>query len=257
MGYDTKEKNNEKNPVMPHARNWDWFIATDPGNAETILTSTNYQGKVDVIGSMRSDYYFNALKNKNFTEKIKDRLKIDNKYKKIILYAPTFRDWELNTKNISLPIKQLIKKKEYLILLRLHPLVTGDLADFLINNNVKVVSDYDEIFDLLFISDIIITDYSSLMFDAALMHKQIIFYPYDYQKYVEFRGGFYLNYKTDLPGMICQTEEELLKAITKKVDYQKLKKTNAKVNYLNDGHVTNKFVKNLKKGKYDAIKEDN
>ena len=82
------------------------------------------------------------------------------------------------------------------------------------------------------------------------MKKPIIFYPYDFKKYLKLRGGFYLDYKKDLPGPICYTEEELFNTI-KNIEeiitkYKtKIKKFDEKYNYLSDGKSSERFVNKL------------
>ena len=71
--------------------------------------------------------------------------------------------------------------------------------------NIHVVRDFSTN-DLMFISDMLITDYSSVIFEYALLKKPIIFYCYDLLTY---NKGFYLNYPEDLPGEIYETQESL------------------------------------------------
>jgi len=108
---------------------------------------------------------------------------------------------------------------------------------------------------LFLITDILITDYSSIIFPFMLLNKDLILYPYDMKSYVKTRGGFYLNYE-DLPGPICYKEEELLKTIeiieSIKLKYKKKKQDfNLKYNKLNNGNVCKKIVEELKKGTFE------
>ena len=78
-----------------------------------------------------------------------------------------------------------------------------------INSNFINACNYPDASDLLPISDILITDYSSLFYQYAPLNRLIVFYPYDYEEYIKLRGGFYLDYEKELPGPICKTEDEL------------------------------------------------
>ncbi|OXT09694.1 CDP-glycerol:glycerophosphate glycerophosphotransferase, partial [Streptococcus sp. KR] len=73
-----------------------------------------------------------------------------------------------------------------------------DYSDF-----VYDYSNYPNISDLYLVSDLLITDYSSVFFDYAYLKRPILFYPYDYHLYKEELRGFYLNYEKDLPGKIA------------------------------------------------------
>ena len=102
---------------------------------------------------------------------------------------------------------------DYCFLLRLHHLIaeeidTSELDGFVIN-----VSDYDEPSELMLISDILITDYSSIFFDYANLNRPILFYMYDLEQYCNDLRGFYLDPEKELPGPIVKTFEDLLSNI--------------------------------------------
>ena len=84
----------------------------------------------------------------------------------------------------------------------------SSLSDFAID-----VSSYSDISELYLISDMIITDYSSVFFDYANLRRPVIFYTYDYEKYKDVLHGFYLDMHKDLPGPILMTEDEVIDAI--------------------------------------------
>lgn len=194
-----------------------------------------------------------------FKKKLKLELNIEklSKNKKIILYAPTFRDFELDYDCITLPINKLKKLKNYIILIRLHPLVRKCIDENIFNNsNFVNVCDYPDASDLLSIADILITDYSSIFFQFGVLDKPIIFYPYDYDKYISERGGFYLNYKKDLPGILVYDEDNLYNTILNidiifKKYRRKLDKFNKKYNEYSDGFACKRFVDKLNSGYFD------
>jgi len=190
-------------------------------------------------------------------EKILKKLNLLNNKKKIILYAPTFRDDDLNKdiKEIKLPIEQLEKLEDYVILIRLHPLMNNKISKLKLPHNFINVGNYPNIQDLFLIADILITDYSSIIFPFSLLNKSIVLYPYDIENYIKLRGGFDLDYEK-LPFPICYKEDDLLITIKNiKKENSKYKKDliafNKKYNYLNDGHVSERFITELKKGNFD------
>jgi teichoic acid glycerol-phosphate primase len=135
------------------------------------------------------------------------------KKKKVILYAPTFRDGDLVNPKINLDISRMYQElgQEYVLFLRLHPAVKVDTAN-LFPNFVYDVSHYKNINPLLTISDILITDYSSIPFEYAILNKPMIFYTYDLDEYMQTRG-VEDSYIAELPGPIVKNTNSLIKTI--------------------------------------------
>lgn len=187
------------------------------------------EDRVYATGIPRTDIFFDDdYKNKKIKELTEKYQIIKNK--KVIVFAPTFRGNGQKTAYYDfnrLDIESLYKEfgKEYVILFKLHPFVKnkpvfGDkYKDFIID-----VTDEREINDLLFISDILITDYSSVCFEYALLNKPMIFFAYDMDDYISKRD-FYYPYKDFVPGPIAKTTEDIINIIKTK-DY-KLDKLNS------------------------------
>ncbi len=251
-GYDiTDDKNREP---MEHVKDWDYFIASDRYCAKAIRTSTGYQKPIISLGQARTDELVNFDSSR--VKEIKEKLRIDTtKNKTIVLYAPTFRERNIDDQQFELPIETLKNNDQILLLIRLHPLVSKFMDEHRLGDNMINVSGYPEILDLLLISDVLVTDYSSSIFDYVLLKRPIIFYAYDFEQYMAERNGFYIDYKTDLPGPIAYNENEL-NDLVKNVDNiindysEKLNKFNEKYNYLNDGNVCERFVYELKNGTF-------
>ncbi len=172
------------------------------------------KNKFALVGLPRNDELFNVSENE--IEKIKDKLKIP-KDKKVILYAPTFREYNRDKDGcIIAPPVDINKWKDklsnkYIVLFRAHyeiNKVIGIENDGFIFN----YSDYDSINELLKISDILISDYSSIMIDYSILGRPIYCYAYDYEEYEKNRG-LYIDIKNELPNGICITEDELLEQI--------------------------------------------
>jgi len=96
------------------------------------------------------------------------------------------------------------------LILRMHYLISNALDVSEYGDFVYDLSSYPNISDLYLVSDLLITDYSSVFFDYAYLKRPILFYPYDYQLYQDELRGFYLDYERDLPGTIAHNEAELL-----------------------------------------------
>ena len=170
--------------------------------------------KIALCGYPRNDELCHFDKKEEVALKKKLGIPLD---KKVIIYAPTFRDndYDSNGCYIAPPID--LKKwktqleSEYVLLFRAHYEINKVLNiiddDFIYN-----VTDYPCLNDLLKISDIMISDYSSIMIDYSILERPIFCFAYDYEKYLEERGFAY-DIKKELPNGIVKTEDELLKQI--------------------------------------------
>ena len=132
--------------------------------------------------------------------------------KRVILYAPTWRDSKDGGMSYEFdpPIDMANWEKqlsdEYVLLFRTHPFTTHLTVEF--NDFVRNVTTYENLNYLLAITDILITDYSTIIYDCVIAKKPFICFGYDYETYCEERG-FYFDLNTTYPGGVCKTEEEL------------------------------------------------
>lgn len=143
------------------------------------------------------------------------------KGKKLMLYAPTFRDTQVTQPKIELDIASLLGQieEDYVLLLRLHPFVAGafqweEKAQFA--NRVVHVSDYPDLNTLMEVSCLLITDYSSILFDYCILEKPMYFFAYDLEAFLEKGRGLYITYEKDLPGEVAYTTEQLANCLKKK-----------------------------------------
>jgi len=240
------------------AKRFDYFISPSKYCTEKFTSAFNLKklGKENIIiekGYPRNDFLFN--KSKNDIKDIKKKLGIPIN-KKVIFYLPTFRDNQHKsgvgyTYELALDLESFEKKfsKEYVMLFSPHYFIENSLnlekyKDFIIN-----VARYDEINELYLISDIIMTDYSSVFFDFANLKKPMIFYMYDYDEYKGKLRDFYISL-SELPGPIAKNQKELenyLKNIDKEFEKNKEKyeKFNKKYNYLDDGNASERVIKEI------------
>lgn len=130
--------------------------------------------------------------------------------KKLILYAPTFRDTETKEPRLHLDTKKLADalSDEYIILARLHPFVSENCS---IQNGERLinVTGYPDLPALFDASDCLITDYSSVIFDYCLTGKPMYFFADDLEEFSDHGRGFYEPYKEFVPGPVAGSEEEL------------------------------------------------
>lgn len=122
-----------------------------------------------------------------------------------------------------------------------------------IPSNVIDAIDYD-VNDLLLVSDILITDYSSVFFDYLILNRPIIFYPYDFHEHSKPRNGFYIDYEKEVPGPIAYTEDDVIKyLLDKKIlsSYDNKREVlRNKINKENDGNVCKKIISKIIKNEF-------
>lgn len=153
---------------------------------------------------------------------VKNKLRIPSA-KKVILYAPTYREYlvDENRKIFLAPPIDMKKWKrelgeEYVLLVRAHYAVVKEL-NIVDDEFVHDVSNYPSLNELYIISDIMISDYSSTYFDYSILNRPMVCFAYDLDEYIEKRG-LYLDLCETLPCPICRNEDEVINDILK-MDY--------------------------------------
>lgn len=212
--------NEYKEKFYNNSRRWDYLLIQNDYSREIFKKAFAFN-KTILNGYPANDILYTE-NNKKSIDKIKDKLNIP-KNKKIILYAPTWRDDNFYKKghyrmNIELDLDKMQKElgNEYIILLRMHYLITNNIN---IEKYKGFVYDYSQGYDiqeLYLVSDILITDYSSVMFDYSNLNRPIIFFTYDIEQYRDALRGFYFDFEEEAPGpLVVDTEGviECLKSI--------------------------------------------
>lgn len=175
--------------------------------------------KMLVVGLPRND---ELARNKNVDRRVyKKKLNIPEG-KKVILYAPTFRDYERDERRnccfnapMNLAEWRTELGEEYVVLIRCHYEIVKTLNIDSLDDFVMDVSGYPFLNDLMLASDILISDYSSIIFDYSILERPIVLFTYDYDMYNQNRG-MYFDIREELPSSVS-TEKELLQYI-KKID---------------------------------------
>ncbi|ANF38342.1 CDP-glycerol--glycerophosphate glycerophosphotransferase [Bacillus velezensis] len=174
-----------------------------------------------------------------------DKPELKHKWpKKIILYAPTFRDYDMQSFRLPFTEEQLTNalNGEYMLLVKLHPAVLQHISASFESELIKNVSDM-RLHDLLKAADILITDYSSVPFEFALLNKPIFFFTYDLEEYDQKRG-LIDNYTSVIPGKACHDSEALLEEMTKKpFRAEEMKRFSDKWNMYSDGNSSEALLK--------------
>ncbi len=234
------------------AEKYDYLISPSAFCTEKFKSAFNLKENnpnVEIVeeGYPRNDYLTNYIENDvYYSKKI---IGIEKSHKKVILYAPTWRDNQY-TYGVGYEFKLPIDfdklrdelGDEYIILFRAHYFVAKNFDFSAYDGFIYDVSAYDNINDLYIAADILITDYSSVFFDYAVLKRPMIFYMYDLEDYQEEIRGFYISLD-ELPGPIVQTEDALVEAIQSEFVYDdKYKAFNEKFNALEDGNAAKRVV---------------
>lgn len=208
-----------KMDMYAQSRKWDYLISDNPFSTDVFESCFLYpREKIIETGYPRNDILYCKDMSARI-ESIKSRLGIEDG-KKVILYAPTWRDDEYyRPGEYQFALKLNLDKMkqqlgdEYVILLRTHYFIADAIDTSAYEGFAYNVCRYDDIAELYLISDICITDYSSVFFDYANLRRPILFYVYDYDKYRDKLRGFYIDMETELPGPLLYTEEEVYDAV--------------------------------------------
>ena len=198
-------------------------------------------------GYPRNDFISNATKEEIDT--LKDRFHLP-KDKKIVLYAPTWRDNSYVMEGYTFELKADFHKwkeilgEDFVVVFKPHYLIINKYEnDASLNGFLYSIPAEAEINELYVLSDILITDYSSVFYDYAILKRPIYFYMYDLEQYASDLRGFYFDIHTDLPGKIYKDETALIEDVKNGVyDYSKMKEFNAYFNNLDDGKASERVV---------------
>ncbi len=211
------------------------------------------------LGVPRTDIYFDT----DFVDSAKEQLyksctalhslgsAKDFCDKTVVLYAPTFRGNSISDASCRVPIDfwglRSALGDEFVFLCKLHPFAKNSLV---IPEDCK-----DFVFDIssaptdtaLCAADILVTDYSSIIFEYSLLSRPMLFYAYDLEEYIAERD-FYYPYESFIPGTVVTTENELetaLRGITNNFNAQKITGFRKKFMSACDGNATDRIVTHL------------
>lgn len=178
---------------------------------------------VKALGVPRTDCFFEP----GYQERITKQLK--QKYswlsgKRVILFAPTFRG--AGNKTAFYPAERLDWKEmlkglpeDCVVIVKQHPFVKNKVSfDACEKERIFDLTGEDHINDLLFIADVLITDYSSSVFEASLLGVPMIFYAFDKEEYLRERDIYY-DFEQFAPGKIVESQGELLSELCRLLEH--------------------------------------
>ncbi len=177
------------------------------------------EDRISVLGLPRTDLFFDEAKLRERQESFYEEYP-ELAGKKLVLYAPTFRDQERDAPRPALDIEELVRELpgDYVIMLRLHPYVAEAYkkeGPSYVSKNIISMSSYRDLNTLLAVAEYLITDYSSIIFEYCLREKPMIFYAYDLEEFSDHGRGFYREYETYVPGPVAYTTKAVTELLTK------------------------------------------
>ncbi|OIK11445.1 CDP-glycerol--glycerophosphate glycerophosphotransferase [Bacillus sp. MUM 13] len=235
---------------------WDYLISPNPYSSEIFSRAFAVDpGKVIETGYPRNDVLYNENNSASISS-LKKKMGIPDD-KKVILYAPTWRDDEFYSKgrykfSLKLDLNEMREKlgSEYVILLRLHYLISEnlELSDF--EGFAYDFSNYGDISHLYLISDMLITDYSSVFFDYANLKRPMLFFVYDIENYRDRLRGFYFDFEASAPGPLVKRTDEVIREIKAQEEKGFVPDENSEAFYeqfcgLEDGHASQRVIEKV------------
>ncbi|WP_263698128.1 bifunctional glycosyltransferase family 2 protein/CDP-glycerol:glycerophosphate glycerophosphotransferase [Bacillus thuringiensis] len=209
-----------KRNFFNESRKWDYLVSPNDYSTEIFKRAFKFEKETLDVGYPRNDLLYHPKEEQTQIAKdIKKKIGIPTD-KKVVLYAPTWRDDEFYEKgkykfNLKLDLQEMQRRlgDQYVVALRMHYLIAENIDISGLEEFVYNLSNYEDIAELYVISDVLITDYSSVFFDYGNLGKPILFFTYDIDKYRDTLRGFYFNFAEEAPGPLLKTSNEVIDAI--------------------------------------------
>jgi CDP-glycerol glycerophosphotransferase len=186
---------------------WDYLISPNRFSTEILRNALRYRGPVMEIGYPRNDLLLSPHAGR-LREETRQRLGIGDGVR-AVLYAPTWRDDDAFSLHLDLESVVKALGEGWVILLRVHP----DVADTFALPDMRQVIDVTrqpDIRELYLAADVLLTDYSSAMFDFAVTGKPMLFFTYDLSFYRDRLRGFYFDFEAEAPGPLLPTSDDVV-----------------------------------------------
>jgi CDP-glycerol glycerophosphotransferase len=194
--------------TVRQGRRWNALIAQNHHSAEIFRTSYAFRGPIWETGYPRNDVFADPARSAGVRAVV--GIAPDAR---VVLYAPTWRDdQEEMVDYLDLVTFAAALPPDHVVLVRGHSRTLTFGADLHAAKVVDVTS-YPDVADLMLVADVLVTDYSSVMFDFAATNKPMVFFTPDLEHYQDVLRGFYFDLLADAPGPVVETQADLLDTI--------------------------------------------
>jgi CDP-glycerol glycerophosphotransferase len=233
---------------------WDLLLSPNAASTPLLRGAFRFSGEVAETGYPRNDVLV-APDREAVRARVRRELGIAPETT-AVLYAPTFRDDTVFSPDgrpfaLELDADRFADQlgDDHCLLLRLHYFLT-DRLEAAARPGVRDVSFHPEISDLYLAADVLVTDYSSAMFDFAVTGKPIVFYAYDLAHYAGVLRGFYFDFATTVPGPLLETTQEVIDALRDMPAVtdsyrERYARFQERFCHLDDGHATRRVLERL------------
>jgi len=198
---------------------WDLLLSPNPFSTPVMRGAFRYEGEICEYGYPRND----LLSRSDAAEvaaRVAGRLGLPPG-KKVILYAPTWRDNQVyaNGRRYRFDMRLDLERawselgQDHVVLIRGHHHLADDVPAGMRPGFAVNVTAYPDITELYLVSDVLVTDYSSTMFDYAVTGRPMVFFTYDLADYRDNLRGFYFDFEAEAPGPLLATSDEVIAAI--------------------------------------------
>jgi len=244
-----------KRNFLYEASKWDYLVSPNSYSSEIFARAFGFDKTMLETGYPRNDFLYTHNTPENIALLKKNCGLSENK--KIILYAPTWRDNQFYQKgkykfDLELDLNRMREElgDEYIVVLRLHYLVAENLDLSHYEGFAYDFSKHEDIRELYLMADMLITDYSSVFFDYANLRRPMMFFVYDLDDYRDNLRGFYFDFEEKAPGPLFKNTEQIINEV-KKIDRYGYQPTEAfeefyqKFCYLEDGKASERVVQQV------------
>ncbi len=195
---------------------WDLLLSQNSFSTPILRSAFRFGGEICEYGYPRNDV---LARGEPLAAEVRRRLGIPAG-KRVVMYAPTWRDNQFYASgryrfDLRLDLERAweVLGPDHVVLIRGHHHLANDVPAGSRPGFVRNVTAYPDIAELFLISDVLITDYSSVMFDFAATGRPMIFFTYDLAQYRDQLRGFYFDFEAEAPGPLLATSEEVLAAV--------------------------------------------
>jgi CDP-glycerol glycerophosphotransferase len=203
--------------VAKETPSWSYLVSPNAFSTPIMRRAFRYQGEIIETGYPRNDMLASPDRDL-LAERVRERLGLPPG-KRAVLYAPTWRDdsfygpgkYRLDLR-LDLDRAESVLGDDYVLLIRRHPNVV-DTIPATAGGFVRDVSSYPDVAELFLVADVLLTDYSSLMFDYANTGRPMLFFTYDLEHYRDQLRGFYFDFERQAPGPLLGSADEVIEAL--------------------------------------------
>ncbi|MGD0239680.1 MAG: bifunctional glycosyltransferase family 2 protein/CDP-glycerol:glycerophosphate glycerophosphotransferase [Streptosporangiaceae bacterium] len=198
---------------------WDLLLSPNPFSTPVMRGAFRYEGEICEYGYPRNDL-LGRSDAAEVAARVRDRLGLPAG-KRVVLYAPTWRDNQVyaNGRRYRFDMRLDLERawselgQDHVVLIRGHHHMADDVPAGMRPGFAVNVTSYPDITELYLVSDVLVTDYSSTMFDYAVTGRPMLFFTYDLADYRDNLRGFYFDFEAEAPGPLLPTSDEVIAAI--------------------------------------------